>query len=239
MPQFKTVAAAITALTFVALPVLAADPAHDQHHPAPAASAATAPATPAAPAPGTSASGPGMAMPGGGMMGTGGMMGGGMMGGNMPMMMGMMRGGMMSGGMGRMDGMGMMSSRAGHVEGRIAFLKAELKITDAHLPQWNAVVDALRANAKTMVDMRADMMGKTEAMTLPDRLAAREQAFTARLDGLKKLKAAIDPLYAALGDDQKKTADQIVTGLGMGCGGGGADMGCGAPGMGMGSAMMR
>ena len=35
-----------------------------------------------------------------------------------------------------------------HIEGRIAFLKAELKITDAQLPQWNTFADALRSDAK-------------------------------------------------------------------------------------------
>jgi hypothetical protein len=72
---------------------------------------------------------------------------GGMAGaGDMPMM-GMMR--MM---MGR-DGMSMMGAMARHVEGRLAFLKTELKITDAQLPLWNAVADAIRANAKSMGDM--------------------------------------------------------------------------------------
>ena len=39
---------------------------------------------------------------------------------------------------------------AGHIEGRIAFLKAELKITDAQQPLWNAVADAMRASAQDM-----------------------------------------------------------------------------------------
>src|SRR6516165_4798962 len=77
---------------------------------------------------------------------------GGMASGDMPMM-GMMR--MM---MGR-DGMGMMGAMARHVEGRLAFLKTELKITDAQLPLWNALADAMRANAKSMGDMAGGMMG--------------------------------------------------------------------------------
>ena len=47
-----------------------------------------------------------------------------------------------------MGGMPMMAAMAGHVEGRLAFLKTELKITDAQLPLWNAVAEAIRANAK-------------------------------------------------------------------------------------------
>ena len=45
------------------------------------------------------------------------------------------------------------NAMAEHVEGRIAFLKTELKITDAQQPLWNAVADAMRANAKEMTDM--------------------------------------------------------------------------------------
>src|SRR6516164_7300947 len=55
-------------------------------------------------------------------------------------MMGQDGGGMM-GMMGRGGMMGMMGM-AGHVEGRIAFLKAELKITDAQTSAWNAFADA-------------------------------------------------------------------------------------------------
>jgi len=54
--------------------------------------------------------------------------------GNMPMV------GMMQMMMGH-DGM------AGHVEGRIAFLKTELNITDAQESLWEAVAGAMRANA--------------------------------------------------------------------------------------------
>src|SRR3974377_817412 len=147
------------------------------------------PAVTAAPSPG---------MPGG-MMGAGGMP-----------MMGMMQ--MMMGQDG-MSGMPMVAAMAGHVEGRLAFLKTELKITDAQLPLWNAVADAIRANAKSMGAMAE---GNMQAATLLDKLATREKMQTARLEALRKLKAAVDPLYAALSDEQKKTADELIMGpMGM------------------------
>jgi hypothetical protein len=125
-------------------------------------------------------------------------------GGDMPMM-GMMR--MMG-----QDGMGGISMMAGHVEGRLAFLKTELKITDAQLPLWNAVADAIRANTKTM----GGMMGGSQPATLPDKLALREKMMAAHLEALRKFKAAADPLYAALSDEQKKTADELLIGpMGM------------------------
>jgi hypothetical protein len=138
-----------------------------------------------------------------------GMSGGAMAGaGDMPMM-GMMRM------MGR-DGMSLMGAMAGHVEGRLAFLKTELKITDAQLPLWNAVADVIRANAKGMGEMSGGMMGSEQTATLPEKLALREKMMAAHLEALRKFKSAVDPLYAALSEGQKKTADQLLIGpMGM------------------------
>lgn len=44
-------------------------------------------------------------------------------------------------------------------EGRIAFLRAELKITDAQAPAWNAFADASGANAKALGELRGSMGG--------------------------------------------------------------------------------
>jgi hypothetical protein len=125
------------------------------------------------------------------------------------------------GGMPMMGMMQMMGNMADHVEGRIAFLKTELKITDAQQPLWNAVGDAMRANAKDMAAMMPVMQSMMQPSgTLPEKLDGREKAMTAHLEALRKLKAAIDPLYAALSDEQKKTADQLMVGpmgiMGMG-----------------------
>jgi hypothetical protein len=119
------------------------------------------------------------------------------------MMCGMMQGGMAGMGQGSGGGMPMM---AGRTEGRIAFLKAELKITDAQLPLWNAVADAIRANAKSDTPMM-DTMSKG---SLPERLVAREKSLTAQAEASRKFKSAVDPLYAALSDEQKKAADELL-----------------------------
>ncbi len=153
---------------------------------------ATPPAAAANPAP---------SMPGMPMAGTPGTSG------NMPMM-GMMQ--MMMG----------QSGMAGHAEGRIAFLKAELKITDPQQPLWNVVADAMRANANDMADMPHGMAMMGGSGTLPEKLAAHEKMLATHLDGLRKLRTAFDPLYAALNADQKKTADSLMIGpmgvMGMG-----------------------
>jgi hypothetical protein len=129
-----------------------------------------------------------------------------------------------SGGM--MGMMGMMGM-GGHTEGRIAFLIAELKITDAQTPQWNAFADALRANAGRMMEMRkammqggmmpGGMMGQGDAaVSAPDRFDRMEKMMTAMLDAVKATKSALAPLYAVLTDEQKKVADQLIHGpMGM------------------------
>jgi len=85
-----------------------------------------------------------------------GMMSGDMMGN----MMRMMAGG--PGGM-RPRSMGPMAEMMApeHVEGRIAFLKTELKITSEQEASWNAFADILRANAGGMKD---GMMQMPDAM---------------------------------------------------------------------------
>ena len=132
----------------------------------------------------------------------------------------------MPGGAGNMPMMGMMqmmmgqNGMVGHLEGRIAFLKAELHITEAQQPLWNAVAEAIRGNAKSMTDMPHGMAMMGSSGTLPEKLAAHEKMMTAHLDGMRKLRTALDPLYAALSADQKKTADSLMIGpmgvMGMG-----------------------
>lgn len=138
-------------------------------------------------------------VPAGGIPGTPGMPMGSMQGqsGAMPMM-------------GMMQMMMSQHGMAGHVEGRIAFIKAELKITDAQQPLWNAVADAMRANAKEMAGIPHGMMGSPG--TLPEKLAAHEKALAAHLDGVRRLRTAFDPLYAALSPGQKKAADGLMIG---------------------------
>ena len=43
------------------------------------------------------------------------------------------------------------------IEGRIAFLKTELKITDQQADAWNALAEVLRTNARKLGELRATM----------------------------------------------------------------------------------
>lgn len=183
--------------TLTAVVVLAAVPlaSHSQTRPAGDPSAHHPPQaqTQAAPA----ASG-GMDMKGGA---GGGMMGGSMMGGDMSRMMAMMHGGMMS------------DMPLKHVEGRLAFLKTELKITPAQEPPWTKFADIVRGMARNAPAAKPAMMhGAMNASTAPDRLAHHEKTLASRLETVRALKTAVDPLYASLSDEQKKIADELLTG---------------------------
>jgi hypothetical protein len=182
---------------------------HDTHHPNQKEAQTGTQPTPTPGQPGMM--GPGM-MGGGaqGMMGRGGMMN--IMGGNMPManmmqMMGMGQSGDATGCAG-MSGMATID----HVEGRIAFLRTELKITDAQTSAWNAFADALRANAKSLAEARASMMPQQGAapQTLVDRLAVQEKWLSARLEGTRAIKSAMTNLIASFSDEQKKAADELL-----------------------------
>ena len=131
-----------------------------------------------------------------------------------------MMGGMPMMNMGTMRMMGMMGPGSGmatidRVEGRIAFLRAELKITEAQMNTWNAFADALRANAKRLGEVRAAMMshsgaGQQQLPTLADRLELQEQWLVARLEGIRAIKPAFVNLFGTLSDDQKKTANELL-----------------------------
>ncbi|HYM02050.1 MAG TPA: Spy/CpxP family protein refolding chaperone, partial [Stellaceae bacterium] len=154
--------------------------------------------------------GPGMMGYGGmgpGMMGYGGM-GPGMMG------PGMMGPGMMSPGM---SGPAMCSAMAGHIDGRLAYIKAELKINDAQEPLWKTYAAVERDNANAMLGHCTAMMNRPgAASSLPDRIDQHEQMMAAHLEQLRSLSKALKPLYAAFDDGQKQTADQLLWGhMGM------------------------
>src|SRR5262245_47326809 len=185
---------------------------HEAHHPEAGGGAQTQapqPTPPESRASGPSMMGPGMMGPGMMQRETGSGTSRGMMGGNMMSQ---------SGGMMSMVNMMMRGqSRAERIEGHLAFIRAELNISDAQTPQWNAFADARRKNAGAMIERSNAMTSQQSAgAKLPERLALEVKAVTAHLDALKRTVDAVGQLYKALNDEQKKTADGIVVGpMGM------------------------
>jgi len=106
----------------------------------------------------------------------------------------------------------MMSPR--HIEGRLAFLKTELKISTTQEAVWNPFADAVRSSVQqsspTMPDMNSTMMGGKNAPDLLQKMSGRENVLNEELASLQKLEAVTKPLYAALSAEQKKTADELL-----------------------------
>ena len=152
-------------------------------------------------------------------------------------------GSMMQGMMAQMPMMQMMKAMQGQdamggldlterVEGRIAFLKAELAITDAQADKWSVFADSLRAYSAALKP--AQMAGMDAmALDLVARLDQSEKQLSAELDGLRGLKSALAPLWEVLTDEQRSSATELLP-VHMGMGMAGQQM----PGMGaMGGAM--
>jgi hypothetical protein len=201
-----------------AVTIASAQPAQapDPHHPADQ-SAGQMRRPGMQPGNGPMAGGP--ARPGGMGMGPGGATGGQAMmtGDDMAQMLAMMQ--TMHGQMMRMSmrfgpgGMGpggLAGSGLPHVEGRIAFFKAELAITDAQTPQWNTFAEALRAQAARMRQAAAPATPLTGTVSAPEQLERRIAMLASRSEALQAVLAGMKPLYAVLTDDQKKTADTLM-----------------------------
>lgn len=126
---------------------------------------------------------------------------------------GMMQGpgrGTCRGGMGGMMGMGHGSGMMYHTDGSLAFLKAELKITDKQTGVWDTFAKAMRASAGSMrATMQAYMAAKPPA-TFAERLDRHEDMMAARLESLRSTKAALLPLYNALDASQKQKLDAMM-----------------------------
>src|ERR1700737_5549714 len=96
------------------------------------------------------------------------------------------------------------------VEGRIAFLKAQLKITPPQEAQWQQVEAAMRENAKTLdqtITAAREHRGNMDAV---QRLELRERFAKVRVDNDARLLTAFKPLYASLSPEQQQIANQLV-----------------------------
>jgi hypothetical protein len=130
-----------------------------------------------------------------------------------------MNGGSMMGG--KMMNMGAMSC-AGMGAGRLSALKADLVLTPAQMPLWNAFANSALAMGRGMsmgMGMKVGA-GMTQGMptqpgmgmmghagSLAERLDLHEAMLTAHLDEVRSVKAALAPLNAALTSEQMAKVD--------------------------------
>lgn len=104
------------------------------------------------------------------------------------------------------------------IEERAERMKTRLQITDAQKPQWDALVGVMQKQAKAFASSQAEFWQKKangetpKALTTPERMAERNKAMEARLNSQREFTAAFTTLYNTMSADQKKIADDLLSG---------------------------
>ena len=117
-------------------------------------------------------------------------------------------------GMGGHRGMMMMAPAMmqAFAEGKLAFLKSWLGITEAQSGPWNTFADVVRAQAKSLAESpqtRMPASGQPE-LSLPQWVDLHLETMEEHLAAIKKIKPALDALYQALAPEQRQKADQLI-----------------------------
>lgn len=98
------------------------------------------------------------------------------------------------------------------IEGRLAFLRTELKLTEAQMPLFDRLSDEMRARARTMAARHAERkaQAKAQPVSAVERLEKRNAVMKAASAAGERYLDALKPLYASLSDEQKQVADQLL-----------------------------
>jgi hypothetical protein len=99
------------------------------------------------------------------------------------------------------------------VDGRIAFLKTELKITPAQEAQWQQYASVMRQNAQSLDQAIATArQHRGAAMNAVERMEIRGDFAKVRAENQARLLTALKPLYASLSPQQQQVANALMTG---------------------------
>jgi periplasmic protein CpxP/Spy len=98
------------------------------------------------------------------------------------------------------------------VDAQIGRLKQDLRITEAQMPQWNALAAAMRENAQRIRLSRADR-AKIHQTNVIDELYTDRRETQARLERLERIIPLAEALYAVLDPRQKALADTMFGGI--------------------------
>ena len=97
------------------------------------------------------------------------------------------------------------------VEGRLAFLKTELKITPAQESQWQQFAAVMRQNAQSLDrSISTARQHRGDSTNAVERLEARAQFAKVRADNQARLVTAFKPLYANLSPEQQQMANELM-----------------------------
>lgn len=108
--------------------------------------------------------------------------------------------------------------RGASIEARAEQMKTRLQITDAQKPQWDAVVSVMQKQAKAFAASQVEFWQKKangetpKVLTTPERMAERNKAMETRLNSQREFTAAFTTLYNTMNADQKKIADDLLSG---------------------------
>jgi hypothetical protein len=113
-----------------------------------------------------------------------------------------------------------MAQRHGHawmtpgqlVDGRLAFLKTELKITPAQEGEWQQYAAAMRQNAQSLDQAIATArQHRGTAVNAVQRMEMRGEFAKVRAENQARLLTAFKPLYASLSPEQQQVANALMT----------------------------
>lgn len=113
-------------------------------------------------------------------------------------------------GMGAMGGTQAMGSSAARLEGRIAFLRTELRVTDAQATAWDAFADTLRSGREHLDAARAALQEGATAVDPMARLESFERHLRERAETMHMTRMAFNTLFAQLDDAQKRVATSTM-----------------------------
>ena len=92
---------------------------------------------------------------------------------------------------------------------RIQALRAQLHITDAQAPQWNAFAQAMRDNATSTDVLFRQRASAAATMSALDNMKSYAKVARAYADNTEALATAFEALYGVLSDQQKQAVDTL------------------------------
>lgn len=108
---------------------------------------------------------------------------------------------------------------AAMIEGRLAYLKSALKITDKQEAAWQAYGAKAKQQGVAMQASRAALSAQNASGSAPERMTQRTAMMKQRIDNMETMNAALKDLYAVLTPEQKTIADQHFGNMRMAFGG--------------------
>ena len=97
-----------------------------------------------------------------------------------------------------------------HVEGHIAFLRAELGITSAQESLWMPVAGAMREDVRNTQEAETRVSQRQRPDNAIEYLENRSFFAALRAQGEARFLAAFRPLYSTLSSQQKQVADELL-----------------------------